>query len=442
VTAALAALGRYRTGKAPTVILTHMGQSNAGNLTASGSFPLSRALIAYETGALACDWVRPSQLANGRQLYGNDNGGVADTTSYLRRTTVATGAAITDPALYEAGDTLNALFTTLGALPPYLKGCLAGIWAYYGEAASATAEAGGTPYDLKSRNVGAWKNFAGKVRAWQQATNGVTETPASLPILFAEMASYGPAASSGAQMVTEAYYQAAADGAGFVPVLASMMDVADDGTAHIPAGSLVTLTMRAASAIARAVLATGKGDPTITLLSGAGGWSQLGPQITGAVWEAGTKSVLVTVAHDAGTDLTLSAAAASQGMGFTLRTGWTSPNARGLIYYATSASKVSATQIRVYFAGTGAAAVPLPLAAGARLFYGEQGVKYTLDAAYAPTNQVQNSGAFDGRFGVGNGIYDNASANLPGGLNPAADLGSGFAVNQALRWTPAGVLVT
>jgi len=243
-------------------------------------------------------------------------------------------------------------------------------------------------------------------------------------------------------MVTEAYYQAAADGAGFVPVLASMMDVADDGTAHIPAGSLVTLTMRAASAIARAVLATGKGDPTITLPSGAGGWSQLGPQITEAVWNAGTKSVLVTVTHDAGTDFTLSAAAASQGMGFTLRTGWTSPNARGLIYYATSASKVSATQIRVYFAGTGAAAVPLPLAAGARLFYGEQGVKYTLDAAYAPTNQVQNSGAFEGRFGAGNGIYDNASANLPGGLNPAADLGSGFAINQALRWTPAGVTVT
>jgi hypothetical protein len=46
VTAALAALARYRTGKAPTVILTHIGQSNAGILVASGAFPQARALIA------------------------------------------------------------------------------------------------------------------------------------------------------------------------------------------------------------------------------------------------------------------------------------------------------------------------------------------------------------------------------------------------------------
>jgi hypothetical protein len=444
ITSALTALARYRTGKAPTVMFTHMGQSNAGNLTASGSLPLARALIAYQTGALACDFVKPPYyaVAAGRQLYGNDNGGVPDNTSYLRRTTVATGAAITDPALYEAGDTLNSLLITLDALPPYLKGCLAGIYAYYGEAASTSTEGTGTPYDLLDRNVGAWKNFAGKIRAWQLTKNGVTETPASLPILFAEMASYGVAYPSGAQMVAEAYYRAAADGAGFVPVLASMMDVQDDGTAHIPAASLQTLTLRAASAISRAVLAGGKGDATVTMPSGAGGWGRLGPQITEAVWEPATKSVLVTVTHDAGTDLTLSTAAASQGMGFTLRPNWSSANSRGAIYYATSATKVAANQIRVYFAGTGAAALPLPLTASARLFYGEQGVKYTLDAAYAPTNQVQNSGAFEGRFGPGNAIYDNAGANLPGGFNPVADLGPVYGVNYALRWTPAGVPVT
>jgi hypothetical protein len=440
ITAALAALARYKTGKAPTVMLAYVGQSNMGNVVGSGGLQAARAEIAYLVRALACDFI-PTPVAPGQPLIGS---AAAPYVSYLTQYTPG-GQLYTDPSLYDLGTqgpNCGAEFMAALALPSgpaYLRGCLAGIISYYSEAASA-----GTYADLAT-NVGAWRNFAGKVRAAQVAA-GIPATAASLPFMFADNVSYFGTAD-GSQMVADAFEALRATGTdGFVPVIGMTLDSTNQGYtgsgtgsgSHADNDSLVRVWTRSAPAMARAILAAGAGDQTASIPSGAGGLSGLGPQITSAVWDSATKSALLTIQHDAGNDLTLPEKVLTTGLGFILRTNWVSPTNRGTLVFATSAIKESASTIRVYFAG---ATANLP--ASSRLFYGEQGVTYFPPSAggvSGPTTQDSGMASQGmGRLGSGNAVMDNAASRVPASHPIATDLGPAFALNMPLRWTPAGV---
>lgn len=203
-------------------------------------------------------------------------------------------------------------------------------------------------------------------------------------------------------------------------------------SAHAADGGYQLNFVRSAIQISREILAAGKGDQTLGLIpAGAGGLSAFGPRITAAQWRASDKSILVTVSHDAGTDLTLPDAVVQRGLGFTMRTGWTGPSSRGTLVYATSAVKESATTIRVFFSAPNAT-----LPNNSRLFYAEQGNNYSL----AP--QLGGTGSGLGRLGSGRAVRDNASACTVAALPIAADLGPAFQPDMPLQWTPAGVAIS
>lgn len=417
---------RYQTGTAPTILLATVGQSNA--TLSKGVRNNMRPLLAYLTGALAFDWLAVTGEAPGRALYVPENPKIAiSDASYLTMWPGGTAVGDTTPFTDPADFTLGSIGATLvnSDLDPartdmwkYIHGCLAGIFAYYSEAASVR------PHSELAANIGAWRNFANRVRAARTA-DGIPSDANNLRVLYTELVA-NEGWAQGGQMVNDAF--AALESAdGFRKAMPYSVDQSETG-AHTNDASYTLAHTRGAYQLSREVLAARGLSPSIV----PAGIPGLGPSISAAQWNAGTQSVLVTVQHDTGNDITLPDEVRDKGLGFALRTGWVSPSNRGTLVYATSAVKVSATQFRVFFSTLPATALP---AGDNRLFYVEQGINYGA-APQSGTNAGTN------RVGAGNAVVDNAASRLPASHPIALDLGPGFAQNMALRWTPAGVPIS
>jgi len=171
----------------------------------------------------------------------------------------------------------------------------------------------------------------------------------------------------------------------------------------------------AAPLVARAVLASSGGDTITTIPAGipAAG----GPAVT-HVYRASSTVLIVTVRHDAGTDLIVPPTQAAQGIGWAVMDGG-SPASPGSIVGATSCLRLNATQVQITLAR------PLVnVSSACRLFY-----------PYGTTT-----------IGRGNAVTDNLSAlTPPAGWSIAGDLGAAWSLNMPLHVpmsSPSGVVLS
>lgn len=173
--------------------------------------------------------------------------------------------------------------------------------------------------------------------------------------------------------------------------------------------------MLAAPLVARAILASTGGDTIATIPSGVP--ARGGPVVTHVYRQSGT-SLIVTVQHDCGTDLIVSATQAASGAGWAVVDGG-SVASPGRIVAATACTRLNATQLQITLAQSLAYA-----SASCRLFY-----------PYGTTT-----------IGRGNAVTDNlASVTPPAGWAIAADLGAGWNLNMPLHVpmaNPSGVVLS
>jgi hypothetical protein len=173
--------------------------------------------------------------------------------------------------------------------------------------------------------------------------------------------------------------------------------------------------MLAAPLVARAILAAEGGDTLTTIPAGVPAAG--GPVVT-HVYRQAANVLIVTVQHDAGTDLIVPATQAALGAGWAIMDGG-SVASPGPIVTATSCLRVSPTQLQL----TLSANLSNP-SANCRLFY-----------PYGT-----------GMMGRGNAVTDNLSrVTPPAGWSIAADLGAGWSLNMPVHVpmaTASGVVLS
>ena len=423
----LAALGRHATGAWPALMISRAGQSDEGYFDGDGAGRLMCKLIQYYGGFSAVNFVDDT-VAPGKSLY--DPSG----SSYLTDAGVGT-----DPSTWMAGTTGQTELAAIGALMPVWLADVACQWSFYGEAEGLlpsnlrTTYAAGLP-----TSIAAQKRWHQLVRAARPGGSATT-----IPVGAVWAMQGGDSLPPGVQMVRDKWSVLAADASqGVTIVLANTSDATgrtgtgiipgpyDGSSAHINAADYMTFATRAAPAMARMLSAAGIAPMPMPAVGTAGGVPVLGPSIRRAQWvtdasgatvsSTPTRFVLVTIQHDTGTAL-LANAVALTGLGWSVRYGWTSPDARGTAVLATA------------LAVTGAATAVLTLASApgagtCLLFYCETPV---------------SGGAAPGGVGAGNALYDNtATLPQPSGFNVVADLGSGLVTNYPVAALLGGIAFT
>ncbi len=182
-----------------------------------------------------------------------------------------------------------------------------------------------------------------------------------------------------------------------------------DGS-HLDATDNMRLGRMAAGPMARAVLAASGGDTISTIPSGV---PNVGPHITHAYRQSNTQ-IVVTVAHDAGTDLVVPLQAVN-GAGWSVMDGGSNA-APGTIRTATACARVDATHLLV----TLGSALTSP-SANCSLFY-----------PYGNTWIYR-----------GNAVTDNAATIArPAGWDIGADLGSAWDMNMPLQATTTPIMLS
>ena len=194
---------------------------------------------------------------------------------------------------------------------------------------------------------------------------------------------------------------------------------------HRSAPDNLSFGQRAAIGAAKAILASSRGDVFSTIPSGVAAIG--GPFISHVYQQSGTVYI-VTVTHDAGTDLIVPLQAAN-GFGWSLMDGG-SVASPGTLIAAVSCVYVSSTKVKVTFAST-----PSHAAGSLLLFY-----------PYGGMNLGANSGATAigrGLVGTTNAVTDNYSAiTPPAGWDIGNQLGSSWSANLPLAATTYGVAVS
>jgi len=172
---------------------------------------------------------------------------------------------------------------------------------------------------------------------------------------------------------------------------------------HLDATDNLRLGQVAAGPIARAVLASSGGDSITTIPSGV---PSVGPTITHAYRQSSTV-IIVTVAHDAGTDLVVPLQAVN-GVGWAVMDGGNEASP-GTVRTATACARIDATHLQVTLGSALTSA-----SSGCLLFY-----------PYGNTWIYR-----------GNAVTDNsASVERPAGWDIGEDLGSGWDWNLPVQAT-------
>ena len=282
-------------------------------------------------------------------------------------------------------------------------------------------DSGDVAFATKEQYKTIYREAAGRVRGY------LGRNAANMPVMAIVDWPFGGTQATDAggtgQPLREAVAEMAANAEGTYIVTKQLSDsmpqgaaLAGDGTftggdtlhSDVPSDNLAAA--RSGAGMAAVLMGLGLGEGVTSIPAGVAYLG--GPSIASALLESST-SVLVTIAHDGGTDISLPLQAAN-GIGWAVMDGG-STAAPGTLRYASAAVRVNATQIRLTLTSSVTNA-----ASACRLFYpyGHQ------------------------RFGPGEAVYDNwSSVSKPAGWNITADLGAAYAPNQALQTPPSGIVM-
>jgi hypothetical protein len=425
ITSLLAYLTRWTRGTRRGINLMVNGQSNAVNGYEDGAWHLMAQGIAWYLGALGWNVLGTP----GNLLVGGEG-------LYQATGDPFSGSFLTDPnngsnpstwAVGQDGTTAQAYVTALAAAE--LADVAAIFWPW-------SESDSGKSYSEKATFYAAQQRYAALMRGW------VGKTAAACPLLLwnpIPFQYFTP--EPGNQMIREANYDLTQlSGMNAWIALPQTSDSisrsatgnadgtwtdAENDSIHRSAPDNVRFGQRGAIGAARAILASTGGDTISAIPAGA---PAIGGPVISHVYQQSTTVYVVTVTHDAGTDLVVPLQAAN-GFGWSLMDGG-SVASPGTLIAAVSCVYVSATKVKVTFPTP-----PSHAAASLLLFY-----------PYGGMNLGANIGASAigrGLPGTSNAVTDNFSTiTPPAGWDIGNQLGSSWSVNLPLAATNYGVAVS
>jgi hypothetical protein len=401
ITTLLSCATRWQRGVRKGVMLLITGQSNAVNysLIDGGAHMLAQG-VAWYLGALAYNVFAAHNPSNWTMVPGH---GIYQGAPPWDGSFIVNPNDGSQPTTWQLGaDGMGVQAFLASQIPEDLAECAAIVWVW-----SETDSY--RPYSEKALFKAAAQRFMTLERA--MVPGG---TAANLPLIWWNAIPYGN--TDGIQMHREVVAELAADPSQGV-VIGNPMTADSNGrnatwdsstgvqtggdNQHRDQPDNQRFARLAAPVVARALLARGRGD-TITSIPSAIP-SVGGPRIIHA-YRQGNSTVVLTVIHDAGTDLIVPLLA-QNGQGFVVMDGG-SVTTPGTLRPATACARVDATHLRITLAS------PLINPSASCLLFYPYG-------SYSPSGLS----GYTGDMGRGNAVYDNVKMLAkPPGWDIGADL--------------------
>jgi hypothetical protein len=425
ITTLLAYATRWIRGARKGVQIAVMGQSNAGNALNDGAWHLLAQGIAWYLGALAYNVIGFYGGSGSAPIVGghgisNVPFGSSDASTSWPGSFLADPGDGSDPAGWELGQDGAGVQATFAATAAEdLADVVMLLWPW-------TETDSIRPYSDKLFYEHA------QVRLLSLTRGLLSRDAPSLPLMLWNAVPFGSGGNSGMQMVREAASDLA--GAPGQCVFIGLPQTTDSNPAggswnaqtgaftnlgtqtdynHRDATDLLRFGQLAAPVAARAILAATGGDTETAIPAGL---PVVGGPMISHVYQATQNSttLIVTIVHDAGSDLIVPFQAAN-GQGFAVMDGG-STALPGNIISATACIRLNPTQLQITLASA-----PSNPQSGLLLFY-----------PYGNANIFR-----------GNAVTDNfASLTKPVGWDIGADLGSAWALNYPLAATTMPIAVS